>query len=240
MTGLRDLPNITFLTLDVTNSSHIATAVDTVSNATGGTLNYLINNAGHNRYMPVLDEDLDEAKELFDTNVWGSLAVTKAFAPLVIKARGTIGFIASIAGHVNVPYMGVYGASKSSQEIIADTLRLELAPFHVKVLSIVTGAVGTRGQSYFGDWKLPADSLYKSIEGTIHARAQWDDGVTRMDVMTYADKVVERFTGGSTGKVWYGGSAGIIKFLLGYMPTWILDKMFVYGTGLDKVGSKSQ
>ena len=57
---------------------------------------------GHNIYTG----NVSMARELFDTNVWGSLAVTQAFAPLVIQAKGTIGFVTSIAGHVNVPYMG--------------------------------------------------------------------------------------------------------------------------------------
>ncbi|KAL5357099.1 hypothetical protein BJX96DRAFT_143900 [Aspergillus floccosus] len=238
MGALKDLQNVTFLRLDVTNQTQINDAVAAVTKETDGRLHYLINNAGHNRYMPVLDENIAEARELFDTNVWGSLAVTKALAPLVIQAKGTIGFVTSLAGHVNVPFMGVYAASKRSQEIIAETMRLELAPFGVKVLSVVTGAVGTRGQSYFGDWHLPEDSLYKSIEKTIYARAHWEDGVPRMDAITYAEKVVNRLTAGSTGTVWYGASSSTVKFLLSWFPTWVLDRAFAYGTGLDKVGRK--
>lgn len=49
-------------------------------------------------------------------------------------------------------------------EIIAETLRLELQPFGVGVLCVVTGAVQTNGQTYFEDWKLPEDSLYRPIE----------------------------------------------------------------------------
>jgi NADP-dependent 3-hydroxy acid dehydrogenase YdfG len=106
MGALKDLRNMTFLRLDVTNQTQITDAVAAVTKETDGRLHYLINNAGHNRYMPILDENIAEARELFDTNVWGSLAVTQAFAPLVIQAKGTIGFVTSIAGHVNVPYMG--------------------------------------------------------------------------------------------------------------------------------------
>jgi hypothetical protein len=56
-------------------------------------------------------------------------------------------------------------------EIMSDTLRLELSPFKVNALSVVTGAVQTNGLTYFEDFELPPDSLYKSIEDTIFARA---------------------------------------------------------------------
>lgn len=56
--------------------------------------------------MPILDEDIEKAKNIFDINVWGTVAVTKAFAPLVIKAKGKIVNITSTAGYLNVPYMG--------------------------------------------------------------------------------------------------------------------------------------
>ncbi|KAL2802829.1 hypothetical protein BJX63DRAFT_425776 [Aspergillus granulosus] len=196
MSKLKHLPNVTHLTLDVSDNSHISDAVEAVKEHTGGTLDYLVNNAGRNHFMPTLDEDLDATRKIYETNVWGPVAVTQAFAPLLIKAKGTIAFITSIAGHLNVPYMGTYSASKRSIEIIADTLRLELSPFHVRVLCVVTGAVKTMGQTYFGDWKLPEDSLYKPIEETIANRARGGDGNPREDLMKYSRKVVTGIVSG--------------------------------------------
>lgn len=106
MSKLKDLQNVTLLTLDVVEPTHISAAVEAVRKETGGTLTYLINNAGRNHFMPVLDEDLHAARRIYDVNVWGPLAVTQAFAPLVIKARGKIVFITSITGYINMPYMG--------------------------------------------------------------------------------------------------------------------------------------
>ena len=96
-------------------------------------------------------------------------------------------------------------------EIMAETLRLELAPFGVGVLSIVTGAVQTNGQTYFGDLELPEKSIYKPIEGTIKSRAGGSDGVKRMPTDEYAKKVVDDLCSGSTGRRWYGTTAGTIK-----------------------------
>ncbi|PLB50900.1 NAD(P)-binding protein [Aspergillus steynii IBT 23096] len=97
MAKLRDLPNITWLTLDVCIKNHITEAVETVREHTGGKLDYLVNNAARNHFMPAFDEDLETRKKLYDTNVWGPIAVVQAFAPLLIRARGTIAFITSIA-----------------------------------------------------------------------------------------------------------------------------------------------
>ncbi|PYH90777.1 putative hydroxybutyrate dehydrogenase [Aspergillus ellipticus CBS 707.79] len=235
MSKLRDLPNVTLYTLDVTDKSQITAAVNTVKSHTGGTLDYVVNNAGRNHFMPILDEDLDQLRTLYETNVWGPLAVTQAFAPLLIRAKGAVVFITSIAGYVNVPYMGTYAASKRSIEIIAETLRLELAPFGVGVLSVVTGAVRTMGQTYFGGFKIPDNSLYKPIEDVVAARARGEDGVERMDLMTYSNEVVSKITQGTTGKFWYGNNAESTKYGSSLLPTSIMDAGVAKGTGLDKL-----
>lgn len=103
---LARLPNVMILTLDVTNASHIAAVVQAVEGETGGSLDYLINNAGRNHFMPLLDENIDVAKRIYDTNVWGTLAVTQAFAPFLIKSEGTLVNITSISGYLNIPWMG--------------------------------------------------------------------------------------------------------------------------------------
>lgn len=106
MTKLKDLPNVTTLQLDVTNQAHIEAAVAAVQAQTGGTLDVLVNNAGRNHFMPYLDEDVEQLKALYDINVWGPLRVTKAFVPLLISAKGSVAFITSISGYLNVPFMG--------------------------------------------------------------------------------------------------------------------------------------
>ncbi|KAI0853765.1 hypothetical protein F5Y00DRAFT_257066 [Daldinia vernicosa] len=78
-----------------------------------------------------------------------------------------------------------------SSEIVAETLRLELAPFGVDILEIVTGAVKALGQMYFDDFQLPANSLYKSIEDTIANIAQGNDEIPRMETRKYATAVVD-------------------------------------------------
>lgn len=106
MSKVETLPNIKLIQLDITKTTDILAARDTVSEETGGMLTYLVNCAARNHFMPLLDEDIEVGKALYDTNVWGPLAVTQAFAPLLIKAKGTVAFITSLSGYLNVPYRG--------------------------------------------------------------------------------------------------------------------------------------
>lgn len=105
MSTLSDQPNATLLDLDVTSGSQILAAVESVRNSTGR-LDILINNAGRNHFSPVLDIDVPEAKQLFEINLWGPLALIKAFMPLLIESKGTVVNTTSISGYLNVPYMG--------------------------------------------------------------------------------------------------------------------------------------
>jgi 1-acylglycerone phosphate reductase len=106
MSHLKDLPNVTLLSLEVTDSSQIADTVKAVKAHTGGTLDYFVNNAGRNYFMPTLDINIEEAKGIFETNFWGALSLIQAFAPLVIAAKGTIVNNCSVSGHANVPWTG--------------------------------------------------------------------------------------------------------------------------------------
>jgi 1-acylglycerone phosphate reductase len=106
MSELKVLENVILLALDITDAEQIRESVDAVTKKTGGTLDCLVNNAGHNHFRPILDENIKETRDLFETNVWGPLAVTQAFSPLVIQAKGSFVFITSIAGYGNTPWMG--------------------------------------------------------------------------------------------------------------------------------------
>lgn len=108
MTKLKGLFYVTLLQLDVTEPDQIKAAVASVDAQTGGALDVLVNNAGRNHFMPYLDEDVEQVKALYDINVWGPLRVTKAFIPLLIKSKGSIAFITSISGYLNVPFMGKF------------------------------------------------------------------------------------------------------------------------------------
>ena len=138
-TYLAHLPShdrISSLQLDVTSPSSISAAVATVAGITGGQLHYLINNAGYGYMMPLLDAEAQAVKQNFEVNVFGLLAVTQAFLPLLRESKGTVVnqcSIASLPGG-RQPYIGIYCATKAALASLNDTIRVEFAPFGVKVI----------------------------------------------------------------------------------------------------------
>lgn len=107
--------------------------------------------------------------------------------------------------------------------MISDTLGLELAPFHVKVLTVMTGAVKTNTLDATGkSFSLPQNSIYKDIEETIAARARGEDGTPRMDPSTYAESVVSDVLKGKSGQTWRGAYAGFGKVMRDWFPMWLI------------------
>ncbi|KAJ8066463.1 hypothetical protein OCU04_005523 [Sclerotinia nivalis] len=225
MSHLQDLHNVTLLELDVTNSQSIITALDAVKAQTNGKLGYLVNNAGQSMVMPALDTDIEEAKKIFDVNFWGVIAITQAFVPFVIAAKGTIVNICSISGYLNAPWMSIYGASKAALMLQSETMRLELAPFKVKVLAVVSGVVDTNIMSHGDNWKLPPGSLYSKVSKTIETRATGADvkASEKMDAAKFANKVVADVLGGANGRTWRGSVASVV-WLMTLLPTYLIDK----------------
>lgn len=212
--------NITLLTLDPTLPDSVKSVLKDVSELLNDKgLDVLVNNAGQPLICPTLDVDIEEAKVMYDINLWGALRVTQAFAPLVIAAKGTLVYTCSMSSAVRTPYLGVYAGSKSALAQVADTLRTELAPFNVKVLTVMTGAIGSKALEKTQDLKLPEDSIYKAIETHVIARARGEDGVKRTAPSDYAKQVVRDVQSGTNGSTWRGSFAGFVKFMSSFAPT---------------------
>jgi len=126
---------VTKLQLDVTSPSSISSAVETVERLTSGSLHYLVNNAGYGYMMPLLDAQVDAVRENFEVNVFGLLAVTQAFFPLLRRAQGAVVNQCSIASLVGgrQPFIGTYCATKAAVASLNDHMRLEFEPFGVRV-----------------------------------------------------------------------------------------------------------
>ncbi len=131
------------LPLDVTNAASIAAAVEEVQRRTDGSgLDVLINNAGYGLAGPLETLSTEALRAQFDTNVIGLMAVTRAFLP-AMRARGSgrILNVASVLGHMSLPFMGAYCATKYAVEGMTDALRLELAPFDIQAVLIEPGTI---------------------------------------------------------------------------------------------------
>jgi len=130
--------------LDVTEEDSIRDAVDLVTQHLGETgLAGLINNAGIAVGSPLEVIPIDRLRRQFEVNVFGQIAVTQAFLPLLRKGHGRIINMGSIAGRATIPLMGPYSASKFALEALTDALRLELQPWGMQVSVIEPGAIAT-------------------------------------------------------------------------------------------------
>lgn len=142
-------PNLVPLTLDVTDGASIAAAAAAVHELTGGYgLDALVNNAGVAIAGPMAEIDEADLRAQFETNVFGLVAVTRAFLPAMMARRsGRIVNVGSTAGRISQPLVGAYHATKYAVEALSDAYRMELAPLGITVSLLEPGPVRTE----FGD-----------------------------------------------------------------------------------------
>ena len=145
---------LTPLLLDVTDPDLLASAAKNVEEAVGGHgLAGLVNNAGVGITGPLELLDPDELRRQFEVNVFGQLAVTQAFLPLIRAAGGRIVNVGSVGGWITLPFGGPLCASKHALRSLNDALRMELHPWGIHVSLIEPGAIATRAVD-----KLEADA----------------------------------------------------------------------------------
>ncbi|KAM0454485.1 hypothetical protein ACHAPV_008356 [Trichoderma viride] len=224
MDGLKNLPNTILVSLDVTSPSDIDVAVARVKAYTGGTLDYLVNNSGQSLHMPTLDQDIESAKDMFEVNFWGVFRMIKAFAPLLIEAKGTVVNIGSINGHIHPPFSGVYSASKAAGHSLMETLHFELSPLHIRVLNVNTGSIRTNISNNISKIGLPRGSLYLPVEGYIEKMNQGVAHPNQTDLSVYAEQTVQDILGGATGNTWRGANSSTTRYLGSILPTFIKTK----------------
>jgi NAD(P)-dependent dehydrogenase (short-subunit alcohol dehydrogenase family) len=136
--------SVTPVILDVTNRTSVAAAAEqVVSLLQDSGLDGLVNVAGVGKIRPVEYTSHENLQEIFDINVFGQIAVTQAFLPLLRTARGRIVNISSVGAHLAIPFGSLINATKAAFGIFSDTLRLELHPFGIHVAVIEPGAIKT-------------------------------------------------------------------------------------------------
>ena len=107
-------------------------------------LHGLVNNAGITVQGALEYLSPDDLRRQFEVNVTGQIAVTQTFLPAIRRAPGRIVFMSSIAGRAPaLPFVGPYSASKKAIEALADSLRLELLPWHIEVSLVEPGSIAT-------------------------------------------------------------------------------------------------
>lgn len=223
------------LQLEVTSPESVAEVKRHVSERTSGSLDFLVNNAGRNYTIPALDVDFSEVQATFETNVFSVMRMCQAFAPLLIQAKGTIIQIGSLAGEIPYVFGSAYNASKAALHAYSDTLRVELAPFGVHVMVVVTG--GVQSNIARTHRELPNDSLYHPIEPE-YQRRQLHSQEGAMEGTIYAEGVVRAaLTKKPVRSLWRGNQAWNVWLLLTLMPEMFWDYYFTWEFNLTKLAS---
>ncbi|MFB4425748.1 SDR family oxidoreductase [Streptomyces sp. QL37] len=134
-----DLPGVHPLRLDVTDQESIREAARIASDAT-----LLINNAGVSTGATLVGGDLDEVRREMETNFFGPLLATRAFAPVIEgNGGGAVLNVLSALSWFHPAGLGSYAASKAAAWALSDASREELAPRGITVLALHVGYMDT-------------------------------------------------------------------------------------------------
>jgi NAD(P)-dependent dehydrogenase (short-subunit alcohol dehydrogenase family) len=135
------------LRMDITREDEVVAAVAAIQAEVGG-VDVLVNNAGFGLYGPVEEVAIDDARYQFEVNVFGAARLTQLLIPAMReRGAGTIVNITSMGGRIYTLLGAWYHATKHALEGWSDCLRLELAPFGIRVVVVEPGLIETG----FGD-----------------------------------------------------------------------------------------
>jgi NAD(P)-dependent dehydrogenase (short-subunit alcohol dehydrogenase family) len=171
-----------------------------------GDLRVLVNNAGiDTEYLPVEHAAIDDWRRMFETNVFGTVALTSAAIPILRDNRpSVVCTVTSSSILAAVPFFSAYRASKAAVSAFGDSLRVEVAPFGIRVVEIMPGPVDTdMFQLSKGDPGAARFPEYRSLAGVAAElrRAHGDQRVVEPAAAAVAivDAIVD-----SSGPMRYG------------------------------------
>lgn len=158
---------LTPIRLDVTDASSIAAAAHEIDRLTSGHgIDILVNNAGFGEIAPIEMVGDAELRAQYDTNVFGLMAVTRAFLPAMRRrGAGRIINVSSLGGTFTLPLFGAYNSTKYAVESLSDALRIELRPFGIHVSLVEPGPIRTN----FSNHSLAGVERYRA-DGSPYAR----------------------------------------------------------------------
>ena len=187
LAALNGIPGVKAVRLDVTKADEIQAALKTITQGGRG-LYGLVNNAGVATAAPLIETSPDEFDLTMQVNMYGPYRVTRAFAPLVINAKGRIVNIGSIRGILNDTDLGAYQMSKHAIESFTDVLAQELAPTGVKVSLVDPGSYHSEIE------RNAARRAGQSLEGTDRSQYKEPDEVaTAVELALFAVRPKSRY-----------------------------------------------
>ncbi|MFE2823374.1 SDR family oxidoreductase [Streptomyces sp. NPDC059271] len=172
-----DAPGAVPLRLDVTDASSIAAAAAAAPDVT-----LLVNNAGILTNAPLISGDFDDVYQEMETNYFGTLRVTRAFAPVLeSNGGGSILNVLSVLSWFHPAQMGAYSASKAAGWALSNAAREELASRNISVTSLHVGYMDTAMAATVTDPKNdPATVATTALDGLARGATEvLADDITR-------------------------------------------------------------
>lgn len=163
------VPGVEPVRLDVTDEAQVRAAADLAGDVT-----LLINNAGVSAAQNLVRGEIDETRRVFETNFFGTLSVTRAFAD-VLGRNGGGGIVNVLSALSFFAYDGAgsYAASKAAEWMLTNGTRVELAPQGTQVLGLVLGAADTDMMAgYDGPLLTPAEVVSAALDGLVGGKAE--------------------------------------------------------------------
>lgn len=158
-------PRLQPIQLDITNEHDVAVVAEQCQDVT-----ILVNNAGVATFTTFLSApSLADAREAIETNYLGTLAMVRAFAPILKKnGGGTLVNILSVLSWFASPILGSYSASKAAELALTEALRIELRAQNTRVVSVHVGYMDTDMAASVTSAKTSPDDVAASILDGIH------------------------------------------------------------------------
>jgi short-subunit dehydrogenase len=216
-------PGIEYLVCDVTSAESVKAAVGEVLSK-AGRVDLLVNNAGVGLVAGAEESSLEQAKSLFDVNLFGLIRMTKAVLPTMRKQRaGRIVNLSSVMGLIPAPFMALYAASKHAVEGYSESLDHEIRGSGVRVVLVEPAYTRTsfEGNVYHADQQL---DVYRSARA--NAEGVLRDGMKTADTPELVARAVVNASTEANPRRRYtaGRAARQISLLRRFVPASAFDK----------------
>jgi NAD(P)-dependent dehydrogenase (short-subunit alcohol dehydrogenase family) len=217
------LPGVEYVSCDVTSDESVKAAVSEVL-AKAGRIDLLVNNAGVGLVAGAEESSLEQAKSLFDVNLFGVVRLTKAVLPIMRRQRsGRIVNISSVMGLIPSPFMALYSASKHAVEGYSQSLDHEIRGSGVRVVLVEPAYTRTsfEGNVYQADQRL---DVYQSAR--TNAEEVLRDGMKTADTPELVASAVVKASTAENPRPRYtaGKAARQISLLRRFVPESAFDK----------------
>ena len=222
--------------LDVNDPQALLQLAERLEHAGGG-LDVLINNAGYGAMGPLLDGGVEGLQQQFETNVFSVVGVTRALFAALRRNQGLVVNIGSVSGVLVTPFAGAYCASKAAVHALSDALRMELAPFAIRVLEVQPGAIDThfaKNASAQAEQLIAEHSPWWPMRDGIRARAKASqDNPT--PATAFAEAVLKAVQKPKPPMLLrYGNGSRAMPLLAALVPSALLQKILMKRFGLNK------